>query len=124
VKLIVAVVVVASLPIAACGRNAPDVSDQATSALAPQVQEIRTLATERRADAVATKLDELRAEVARLQTQGRLSQSGAARILTAAEAVGRALPLITTTTTTTTSTTTTAPPPAKGKDHGNKDGPG
>jgi hypothetical protein len=122
-----AVVVVVS--VAACGRGEDAMTDATSGRLQARVAEIRDLASARRPDAVASRLDALRSLVHQLARDGEITDGEARRILASADAVTAQLGRITTTTTTTTSPPTTSPPtrPEKGheKDRGHdKDGKG
>lgn len=105
-------VIVVAVVLAGCGHGKPAISNDASKALQAEVAQIRTSASLHDAPAVAAELAALRAHVADLRRSDQLSATAAQKILDAATAVDRNLPLITT-------TTTTAPP---GRGHGEDEG--
>lgn len=75
------------LVLMACGQEAGGIGGRAAAALEPQVQQVRTAATNGDRAGVAAKLAELRQTVADLRQSGELDDEGAARVLAAAAGV-------------------------------------
>ncbi len=110
-----AVVLVALGVLGACGKDDPTaVGDEATSALAPHVEQMRHAAAMHDAAGVAAHLAALRNAVALLLEDGKLTPKAAAAIEAEAAAVEQQTALITT-------TTTTSPPPVISVQIGNND---
>ncbi|MGI8427284.1 MAG: hypothetical protein ACR2M4_12000 [Actinomycetota bacterium] len=75
-----------------CAR--PPANEQALSALAPQVQQIRASAITGDRTGAQQKLDQLKASVDGYQKKGELAPAKASQILAAADEVNRYIPLI------------------------------
>jgi hypothetical protein len=89
--------------LAACGDDAPGISEEASNNLQYQVEAVRASAQSFDPAGVEHRLGELRASVAQLEAEGELDDERAAEILAAAADVEARIDLV--------PTTTTAPPP-------------
>lgn len=112
------VMVGAALTLGACGSGDAGVSAPASKLLNVQVDAIRASAVREDRTAAMQQLVALRNTVDKLQSDGELSGSAAARIRRSADGVQSALGLLPAPTTTTTTTTTT---PSTGRSDGHKD---
>jgi hypothetical protein len=99
-----------------CGDPAGKLPDQATGALGPRVEAIRSAAAAGDRTGAQAGVDALRAQVSELRDNGVLGEDAAVRVLDAVEAVEARLALLPAPT-----TTTTAPPPAPSDDDEDRD---
>jgi hypothetical protein len=91
--------------LAACGDDAPGISEETSGRLQYQVEAVRASAQSFDPAGVERRLAELRASVAELKADGALDDERSAAILAAAADVEALVDVVPTT------TTTTAPPP-------------
>lgn len=121
---LVGAVTALTLAVGGCGGGSKDlVSDHATNVLNAHVAEIRVAAAASDANRIRAEVAELRGVVGQLQTQGKLSDAGAAAILAEAARVEESAALVTPTTRATTAPIVTEPPQEKGEEkHDDDDG--
>lgn len=97
-SLVALAAVLALTGLIGCGRDTPEISDDAAEQLTAKVDELRTRASARDADGVTTTLAELSTLVDQLRADGELSAAAADRITTSAAQVTANVDAITTTT--------------------------
>ena len=115
----------AGLALLACGREGPELSDQAARDLAQRVQQVRAAAAAGDRNGAGAALAGLRGAVADHRSRGQLSEDRAARVLAAAADVESRLTLMPAPPPPTTRTTATAPPrrpPTTVTEGGDEDG--
>jgi hypothetical protein len=103
-----------------CGNPDDKLPEPAAKALAPQVEAIRTAAAAGDRAGAQAGVDQLRAQLSQLRSNGAVAEDDAARVLDAVQAVEAQLALLPAPTTTTTATT--APPPVVEEDGDHDDG--